>query len=116
LATKVIAMKKRVIFGDFDSDNIIEEGNIDLHNRPVVKNADGSISTVRSMSFEDDDGSQVLIPTVSNDGTILSEEDAIRNYFKTGQHLGKFKTIQSANEYAQKLHEEQEQYYTKKGR
>lgn len=63
-------------------------GNIDLYNRPQVKNDDGSISTVRSMSFNDGNN-EVLIPTVSNNGQILSDNDAIDNYYKTGQYLGK---------------------------
>lgn len=87
-------------------------GNIDLYNRPQVRNADGSISTVRSMSFNDGQN-EVLIPTVSNDGRILSEDEAIDNYFRTGQYLGKFKTVDDANNYAQRLHNEQERYYTK---
>ena len=85
-------------------------GNIDLYNRPQVKNDDGSISTVRSMSFNDGQN-EVLIPTVSNDGRIMSENDAIDNYYKTGQYLGKFNTVDDANNYAQRLHNEQDRYY-----
>ena len=85
-------------------------GNIELYNRPQVKNDDGSISTVRSLSFNDGNY-EVLIPTVSNDGRILSDNDAIDNYYKTGQYLGKFNTVDEANKYAERLHNEQDKYY-----
>jgi hypothetical protein len=87
-----------------------EKGNIDLAKRPVVKNKDGTISTVRSMSFEED-GQEVLIPTVSDDGKILSNEDAIDLYHKTGKFLGKFASPAAADMYAEKLHSAQGGYY-----
>ena len=97
-------------------NGLLEKGNIDLSNRPVVENEDGTFSTVRSYSFQDDDGKEVLIPTVSDDGRILSDEEAIEQYKKTGKHLGKFATPEAATEYAIQLHNEQQDMYLDKHR
>jgi hypothetical protein len=89
---------------------LLKQGNIDLYSRPLIKNPDGSTSTVRSMSFNPNGIEEVVIPTAV-DGKILSDEDAIQNYFKTGQHLGKFKTALDAIEYANNLHKQQQNLY-----
>jgi hypothetical protein len=89
---------------------LLKKGNIDLKNRPIVKNSDGTISTVRSISANFGNG-EVLIPTVSDDGRILSNEDAIDLYRKTGKHLGIFDTPDNATLYANNLHKEQEKMY-----
>lgn len=88
----------------------LQAGNIDLNNRPVVRNPDGSISTVRSISANFD-GREVLIPTVSDDGRVLSDDDAIAQYQKTGRNLGIFDTPDNATAYAQSLHQDQERMY-----
>jgi len=92
---------------------LIERGNIDLFSRPIVKNPDGTISTVRSTSFNVD-GQEVLVPTVTDDGKIISDEEALMKYFETGKHLGKFETPDQATQYAKKLHEQQANLYLNK--
>lgn len=90
-------------------------GNIDLYNRPQYRNPDGSISTVRSISIGTDDG-EVLIPTIGVDSKGIpvswTDDEAIDHYYKTGEHLGKFRSIDDADRYAEQLHEQQEAYYS----
>jgi len=82
------------------------KGNIDLSTRPVVKNEDGSISTVKSISV-DFDGKTYLIPTISDDGRVLSTDEAIQMFKKTKRHLGMFPDASSADEYAKQLSHQQ---------
>ena len=90
-------------------------GNIDLTNRDTgLYDEDGNLMTVKSMSFEED-GKEILVPTiVKKDGkwVELSEKDAIDWYHQTGEYLGKFDTVDQANAYAQRLHQDQQQLYT----
>ena len=85
----------------------VEKGNIDLTNRPKVKGPDGTVSTVRSISINVD-GVEILIPTVSDAGQLLSNQEAIDQFLRTGAHLGKFLDAQAATNYAEALHRQQE--------
>jgi hypothetical protein len=91
---------------------LLTPGNIDLHNRPVVHNPDGTISTVRSISITDDKGRGILIPTVVGN-KVVSNDEAIAHYKQTGEHLGIFKNEDAADAYAQTLHEEQAKEYVR---
>jgi hypothetical protein len=90
---------------------LVEPGTIDLLSRPTTKNADGSISTVKSMSFNDGNY-EVLIPMVAPSGTILTPEGVMALYQFSGKHLGKFKNPRDADAYAEILHRQQEQFYS----
>lgn len=69
----------------------------------------------RSMSFQDEEGKEVLVPTVVN-GKIVSDSEAINNYYRTGEYLGKFDSVEEANEYAEELHKQQEKLYSQNSR
>lgn len=90
-----------------------EQGNIDLFDRPKVPNPKGGTSTVYSMSFQDEDeqsprfGQEVLVPR-ADEGRILSEDEARKKYYKTGHHLGAFRTPDEATAYAKQLHDDYE--------
>lgn len=92
-----------------------EAGNLDLHNRPIVNNKDGSISTVRSITITGDGGKAVVIPTAIN-GKIVSDSEAVAHFKKTGENLGKFNNEQNAMKYAQNLHEQQAAEYLPKSK
>lgn len=101
--------------GDVGSvKGMTQQGNINLMNRPKVQNEDGSVSTVRTISVGTDEG-EVLLPTVSDDGKLLTDDEAIALYEKTGKHLGIFDNPDDATAYAEQLHNQQEQLYVQGG-
>ena len=89
-------------------------GNIDLYNRPQLINPDGSVSTVSSMGFGED-GYEILVPTIAYDSNgnpyRMSEQEAIDRYHRTGEYLGKFNTVKELENYAERLHLQQEALY-----
>lgn len=84
-------------------------GNIDLDNRIVIQNEDGSFSTEISFSVEID-GLEVLLPLIIN-GELVSEEEAVNHFLETGEHLGMFSSIEECEKYAEELHLQQEKKY-----
>lgn len=84
---------------------VVEEGNINHQGRPEIRNPDGTVSTVRSMSFNDGPGREVLIPTAYG-GAVHSDDEAIANYRATGQHMGVFSTPDQATAHAQRVHDD----------
>lgn len=87
----------------------VVEGNIDLDSRIVVFNKDDTFSTEISFSVEID-GLEVLLPLIIN-GELVSEEEAIDHFLRTGEHLGMFSSVEECEQYAEELHLQQEEKY-----
>ena len=85
---------------------MVEPGNIRLDQRPSIPNPDGGNSSVFSMGIGEGD-TETVIPRVVGE-EILDPEKAVRSYQESGEHLGKFESVDEANEYGRKLHEDQE--------
>lgn len=89
-------------------------GNIDLNTRPRVKRANGKISTVDTIGIGFD-GLEYVIPRISDDGKVLTNDQAVALFKKTKKHLGAFKTKEEANAFAQLLHESEASKLVKEG-
>jgi uncharacterized protein (DUF3084 family) len=88
---------------------MLERGNIDLTRQPVVRNPDGTTSTVNSTSWEIGPGRHVLVPRVLEDGRNVEAEEALEEFYRTGRHLGIFKTSEAATAFSKRLHKEYEE-------
>lgn len=86
---------------------LVQAGTIDIHKRPIVNNPDGSFSTVESFSYQNSQGQEVLIPSISDEGKRMTQDEAIKYWENKGQNLGIFDTPENADAYAKKLHEDQ---------
>lgn len=89
-------------------DKAVIRGNIDLTRRPHVQLDTGEVATVRSMSYQEDDGLEYLVPTVSDDGRIMSNNEAIDTFRKTGKFLGAYRNPDEATAAAEEIHLDQE--------
>ncbi len=103
--------------GSFDGEppGLLVKGNIDLTKRPIVKNPDGSTSSVYSMGMTDENpksphfGKEVLVPSVIPNGaggyyTDTNGAAARQHYYKTGEHMGVFDTWQNSDSYGEQVH------------
>lgn len=76
--------------------------SMDLGNRPVLHNDDGTVSTERSFSINEG-GKEILLPQIV-DGQLVSKEEAIRHYHETGQHMGYYASPEAAAPFAEAFH------------
>src|SRR4051812_46971689 len=89
---------------------LIVRGNLDIWRRPVVRNANGSLSTVKSVSWNvpvnlggRTRNLEVLMPEVIGN-RVVSARAALQHFQNTGEHLGMFDDAAHANQYGTRLH------------
>lgn len=86
---------------------LVTPGTLDASKQPVVKSPDGSVVAGGAIATPTPDGKTALIPTVDDNGQVMSNQQAIDAYKEHGQHLGIFDNEQNADAYALKLHNDQ---------
>jgi hypothetical protein len=97
------------------SRGMIRAGNIDLRNRPIIHNKDGSVSTLRAFTVQDDQGHTILLPSVDANGKPLSMPEARRYWQARGQSLGVFDTEANAEAYESTMHDLLAEQYRRMG-
>lgn len=79
-------------------------GPADIYRRPFVDNDDGSTSTMVTSIYDDDDGYHV-IAGVGSDGTMYSDDDAIRRAQEVGDNkIATFDNLADAEAFDNALH------------
>lgn len=87
-------------------EGLLEPGNLPIEDRKPLLNADGTYSTMRTITIGiGENGETALIPTVL-DGVLLSDEDAIQHFKDTKEHFGIFQDQKLADRYDQHMHED----------
>jgi len=83
----------------------LDGATLDPASQPAVQGPDGEISTVRTIGVGEN-GREVNIPTVPKEGgRIMSNDEAVQRYRDTGNHLGKYDSIEEAGRAAEALHQ-----------
>jgi hypothetical protein len=77
-------------------------GNVNLYDRPPVVIPGKGIGSIYSMSFDDGDAGEVVIPSIVN-GRLLSPDDAYTHYKQTGEHIGRFRNPEEATRFSDML-------------
>lgn len=90
-------------------DNTLEPPTLDITKRPFVYQPGGGYATVNSMGANVD-GKEVLMPLVSDDGVMMTPDEAIGVYRMTGKHMGTYPDIPTSNWAGERIHENQESY------
>lgn len=96
-----------------NASDVFEYGNINLTLRDFIKLKDGEIASLLSITILQQQFMSgaiapvkqafIVIPTINEDGVVLTDKQAKTLFESTGKHLGKFATQKIADTYAKEL-------------
>lgn len=96
----VFDRKMQIIGGDVD--DMIEGGNLDVFSRPLMRESDGTVSRGAMKPFQVE-GVEFLLPLTDASGKLLSDDEALAQFERTGNHYGGFRTAEEAMEFSRQL-------------
>ena len=125
-------MIERPVFGVPGSPGLVRMGNINLNDRPILHDKDGSVSTIVSTSYGEPNSPQTVIPMIrranildradllgnADTGVRMTFPEALKYSQASGEDLGVVKTnpvpadhpdhYKWASDYGQALHLQQQ--------
>lgn len=78
-------------------------GNMDIAKRKVFVGEDRKAKILMPITVPVGGGQYAVVPSVGEDGTVLTKDQAIEKYMETKQHLGVFETEAAARDYEGKV-------------
>lgn len=97
-------LNERDVLYQLPTRGLTSWGPADIYRRPFVDNDDGSTSTMVTSIYDDDDGYHV-IAGVGSDGTMYSDNDAIRRAQEVGDNkIATFGNLADAEAFDNALH------------
>lgn len=82
-------------------------GNVNMAARKVFVGEDRKAKILMPITVPVVGGQYAVVPSVDEDGTVLTKYQAISKYMETKQHLGVFETEEAARDYAGKIQSSQ---------
>lgn len=102
------------MMGEYPS-GLLDVANIDAFVLPKFKNANGGYNTANAFSLPTPRGT-VLLPMTREDGSMMTRDESVAEYEKTGGHLGVFSSTLAAEMHSRFLNAAQQEWFQEASR
>jgi len=87
-------------------------GNLDIDNREPIEKQNGSLALIEPIIIDgsgDEAGMFIIVPLITKFGQTIEQSNASSYFSKNGEHLGKFKSREDAEQYLEWLKDIEEE-------